>query len=112
MMRKSLLAISLSLIVSGCVTVRDIRTCTVAGDLSAGGICSHTLSSQTEDLNFDEFLDFLEAQPELPGKFAHGAAVCMSAADFNEMKTELEQACRELGKRCSLQTQQLLQSLP
>lgn len=96
------------LISSACATVHDHRTCSVAGILSAGGICSHTLTSQTEDMTEDEFLDFLEAMPERPdpnhpGKTlpAHAAAIVMSADDWNEMKTELEQACRELGSHCN-----------
>jgi hypothetical protein len=83
------------------VTIRDATTCSVAGQLSAGAICSHTLTSVTADLTLDQFIDFLEAKAAENGKPAKGAAICMPSADFAEMKTELETACRELGKRCS-----------
>jgi len=79
------------------------------------------LTPATRDLTFNEFLDFLEAQPErdcvpvpsmnvcaddqtqgvrshLP---ARGAAIVMSADDWGRKKTELGQACREMGASCS-----------
>lgn len=116
-----LLASLLSLAaLSSCVTIRDGVTCSVAGSLSAGGICSHTETAETRILSFNEMLDFLDAAPartctpvpgmtvcaddqsgaktELP---ARGAAIVMSAEDWGAMKTALETACRELGSHCS-----------
>lgn len=100
------------------MTIRDGKVCSVAGTLSAGAICAHTLTSETNDLSMDEFLDFLEAEPERPDPNnpsqtlpAHGAALCMSPADWNLMKTELEQACREMGTRCTLAVQKLIVQL-
>ena len=101
--RKRLLSL-LVLAASGCVHVQDAQTCAVAGVLSAGGICSHLLTPETSDMTFEQFVAFLEADPAT-GK---GAAICMSATDWNNMKTELEQACRELGNSCSLSTRRLL----
>lgn len=63
----------------------------------------------------DQFLDFLEAQdarpdPNDPSNIlpAHGAALCMSAADWTQMKMELEEACRELGDHCTVEMQNAL----
>ena len=105
-------------ITTACVTIKDARTCSVAGTLLAGGICAHTLTSQTEDLSMDDFLNFLEAEPEKPDPNdasktipAHAAAICMSAEDWNTMKTELELACRQMGSHCSYATKLLIQKL-
>jgi hypothetical protein len=59
-------------------------------------------------MTFDEFLVFLEAQD---GPTPHGAAMCMSVVDWNAEKTALEEACRELGKRCSKAAKDALASL-
>lgn len=110
MKKVSLLSVSLLL---SCTTVKDITTCSVAGTLMAGGICSHSLIPDTKDLTFDEFVSFLEPQPANPADNlpAKGPAVCMASVDYSEMKSELESACRELGPRCSVKLQDLLQSL-
>lgn len=76
------------------MTIHNEKVCAVAGTVSAGAICAETLSNKTSDLSFEQFLDFLEASS------SHGAAVCMSAADFNTLKTDLELACRKLGSQC------------
>jgi len=87
----------LALINNGCVTINDIRTCTVDGVLSAGGNCSHLISTTTEKMTMDEFITFLEADPKLN----KGSAICISASDYNNLKTDLEHMCRMLGKRCA-----------
>jgi hypothetical protein len=119
-MRLKLLSVVLlvSVLSQGCVTIRDKITCSAAGKLLAGAICSHTLTSETFDLTFDELVDMLEAQPERPDPKnsgvvlpARGAAIIMSDEDFGEFKTELESACRMLGRRCSYATRQMLQRL-
>lgn len=117
---------------SSCVTVQDATTCAVAGRLSGGGLCAHMLSDSTFLLSFAEMLDFLEAHQErtcvpvpglnvcaqdqshgAPAKLpARGAAIVMSAEDWGEKKTELEIACRELGKRCSYAMQKAIDHLP
>jgi hypothetical protein len=113
--------VSLVLVATSCVTIKEGTACAVAGKLSAGGICSHLISDKTGHLSFSEMIDFLEAQPErtcvpVPGMSvcaddqsmgiavklsARGAALAMSADDWGTMKTELEVACRMLGKRCT-----------
>lgn len=69
-------------------------------------------------MTMDQFLDFLESVPERPdptnpGKTlpAHGAALCMSVEDWNIMKTELEEACRQMGSHCSFAIQETLRKL-
>lgn len=78
-----------------------------------------------------EMIDFLEAQPArhcapIPGMNvcadnpngvaidlpARGAAIAMSSADWAEKKNELDEACRILGGRCSLQVKQIIENLP
>lgn len=107
----SILALSLS----ACVTVPNTKACAVKGILSAGAICAETLTGLTSEMTFDEFLTFLEAQPDTsdpnhlgeirPG---HAAAIVQSADDWNKQKTALEQACRELGNSCSYQIKEAL----
>lgn len=46
------------------------------------------------------------AQAALP---ARGAAIVMSSDDWGAMKTELETACRQLGKQCSYAVRRALQ---
>lgn len=101
--------------------------CAPAGKLSAGGICTHLISPEKTFISFNEILDMLEAQPErecvpVPGLSvcadnqngtpqkipARGAAIIMSAEDWGAMKTELEEACRKLGKRCSYEVRQMI----
>lgn len=59
-------------------------------------------------MTLEEYIEFLEAQPETPEHPAKAAAVCMSAIDFGNMKTELETACRMLGNRCSYAVRRML----
>src|SRR5437660_1361619 len=104
-----LFLVSLSLVASCTTTeIKDARTCSVAGKLIAGGICSHTLTQETDNLTFDQFIDFLEAQGERPDPVnpkktlpERGAAICMSSEHFGQMKTAMEEMCRQLGSRCS-----------
>lgn len=42
---------------------------------------------------------------------AHGAAIIQSAADWGAQKSALEEACRELGNRCSYQAKQAIQRM-
>jgi hypothetical protein len=127
-----ILAVSLSLLISGCVTIQDANTCAASGHITDGLLCSHLLTAQTEILSFNETLDFLDAQPysrtcvPVPGfqvcadDQSHGAlvtlpprgaAVAMSSNDWGIMKTELETACRELGSRCSFKVQTAIKKM-
>ena len=120
--------LSLSLIVSACgsgsIVIKDERPCAVAGRLADGGICTHTLSSETNNLSLNEMIDFLEPQPArhcvpVPGMTicaddqsqgtavdlpARGGAIAESSEDWKQRQVELEQACRLLGKKCKLDT--------
>ena len=79
------------------------------------------IGDQKEFLDFGELVDFLEPQPErtcvpVPGFNvcksapvdgvspsilpARGPALMVSSEDFKTLLNELQQACRELGKRC------------
>lgn len=131
MVRKRLFLILLAWAGSSCgsVQISEGVTCSVAGKLSAGGICSHLISPATHDLTLYEMIDFLEAQPErecipVPGfeicqknptsgtlqKLpARGAAIIMPAKDWGELKQELELACRYMGQHCTRKMRALLQ---
>lgn len=141
-----LLVISFGLASSSCVTVQDGNACSVAGKLTAGGVCAKFISDQTHLLSFSEMIDLLEAQgertcvpvghmsqPDKDGSTqwvmdlpvcdddqthgtamklpARGASVIMPTDDFGNLKTEAEEMCRELGKRCSKAAQKVLERL-
>src|SRR6266404_6405878 len=80
----------------GGIVITDKMFCSPAGMLSEGGICSHLISKEMKDMNFEEFLDFLESNDGSNGKPAKGAAICTSASDYKDLKTSLETACRML----------------
>ena len=106
MLRKKLKKLSLLLFVtaSGCVTVPVTTGCTVAGSLSAGAICS-TTQGNTSEMTMDQFFDFLEPNDE------RGGAICQTAVDYKKQKVALEQACRELGSRCSYELQVMIKNM-
>lgn len=129
-MKPKLLLASLPiLILTSCVSIKNANICAAAGKLSAGGICSRLTSKETNDLTFNELIDLLEAQSErtcvpVPGfpvcaddqsngvvtKLpARGASMIISSDDFEVLITELQQACRELGNKCSYETQKILE---
>lgn len=100
------LAVSLS--ACNGIRIENTTVCTVAGKLSAGMICAETLTPKTGDLSFEQAVEFLEPQferpdPAQPGKVlpARAGALCQSSADWNKMKTALEQACEKMGDNCS-----------
>lgn len=99
--------LSLFLIIeTSCVTIPNTRNCAVAGRLAAGAFCSDTLTGETSDMTLDQFIAFLEPQIEPP----RAGAICQSAEDFSKVKTVLEQACRELGSRCSYEFRKMIRS--
>lgn len=60
----------------------------------------------------NQFIDFLEAKPDSPPDHpAKAAAICMSANDFNDLKTSLEQLCRKLGNRCNYELKKAIQNM-
>jgi hypothetical protein len=98
----------LGLTLNSCVKIPNLKVCSVAGTMSAGSICADTLRPNTYDMTLEETIEFLEAQPERPDPTnpnnklpARGAAIFMSADDWNRMKTALDEACRELGSHCT-----------
>lgn len=111
---------SLSFTASSCqsIQISDKEVCSVTGKLSAGGTCTHTLSDEIHYKTFEQYIDWLSAKPERPDPDhegqklpPHGAALCMSANDWAAMKTELETACRLLGKNCSWAMKQTIAKL-
>lgn len=94
---RSVLLCATALLSSGCVTVVPNSTlCTTAGTLDGGMICSDTNRPVSTELNLDQTIQFLEPQAEPP----RAGAVCMSAKDWAELKTAIEQACRQAGSKC------------
>lgn len=87
----------LSLQLSGCVTVPDVRACSVAGVMSAGMNCAQTGSEATDEMDLSATLDFLEPQINPP----RGGAICISSEDYERQSVALESACYKLGPWCS-----------
>lgn len=105
MLKSFLLLLSITTVVSCAhVKVPDTQACVVKGVMKAGAFCDWTLSSKPEDLTLDEWIAFLEPDPET-GK---GAAVCEPSEHWNKKKTALEQACALLGDRCSYEIRRTL----
>lgn len=123
-MKRLLVILALVMALSSCagpqVKTPDANFCTVAGIFQAGIDCATTNSGSISSLDFMEFVDFLEPQPErtcvqkpgfnvcasdqskgkkvtLP---ARAGAIMESDDDLTAMKTALEQACVELKDRC------------
>lgn len=71
----------------------------------AGADCAHTLSDQTEEMNFDQFMEFLEPTQK------RGGAICTSAEDFGRLKTAIEQACKKVPGFCTKEDQAALESV-
>ena len=93
---KKIIFLSLFVTLSNCVSIPNTKFCTVKGTLSNGAICAETETDITSEMTLDEFILFLEAD----SKTNKASAVCVSADDYNKLKTALEIACRKLGKRC------------
>jgi hypothetical protein len=88
----------------------------VAGTITAGADCAWTSTGETEELNFDLFMDFLEPQPEKPGPNgtiipAKGPAICISSQDFAKLKTATEQLCAKVGSACTKETKAKMEEL-
>lgn len=104
-MKLFLASFALTSLVSCAITVPNTRVCSVSGYISNGADCAYTLSPKTEQMTFQELLEFLEPQPERPDPKdpskrlpARGGALCQSAEDWGKQKTALEQACKKLSK--------------
>lgn len=109
-----LLAFAISL--SGCkIEIEDTKECAVAGVLSAGMNCAWRISGETSEMTLDQTIEFLEPQPERPDPAnpkkmlpARAGAICRSAEDARKQQTALKQACRKLGKACTLEMRELI----
>lgn len=106
MNKKNLLCIiSCISLVSGCgITKPDVKMCAVAGVLSAGADCVHTLSTETNSMTLDETIQFLEAQPDRadpkdPNRIikGHAAALMIASEDWTKIKNTIEAACLKVG---------------
>lgn len=84
--------------------VRNVEACAVAGIMSAGMDCANTLSDATRSMNLDKSIEFLEPQVSPP----RAGAICMSAEDFNNQKTDIEVLCRKMGSACTLEAHELI----
>jgi hypothetical protein len=93
--KKLWLLLFISLVNTGCVTIPNVEVCSVAGSMTAGSDCDQTLVSSPKRISLEETVAVLE-----------GGGVFMTADAFGQMKTALEEACRELGKRCKKEIKQ------
>ena len=95
---------SFVLVLASCsITIPNTRVGATSGMMTAGADCAWTLSDETSELNLDEWIAFLEPQEGSGAVPARGAAICQSAEDWNRQKTALEQACRKLGRWCTME---------
>lgn len=109
MSKRKLFLVSFALVASGCATkIPNTKVCVVSGVLLNGADCAYTLSDDTESMDFDQFMEFLEAQPERPDPGhpgqslpARGGALCQSADDWNAQKTALEMLCKRFKGACT-----------
>jgi len=114
MNKRKLFLVLFSLLGSGCaIQIPNTKVCTVSGILLNGGDCAYTLSDDTESMTFDQFMEFLEAQPERPDPDrpgstlpARGGALCQSADDWNAQKTALEKLCKKYKGACTFEMKQ------
>lgn len=98
-----LLALGTSLSLSGCkVEIEDTEECAVAGTMSAGMNCAWRISGQTREMTFEQMIEFLEPTDTRAG------AICRSAEHARKQQTALKQACRKLGKACTLEMRKLI----
>ena len=72
--------------------------------MSAGADCAYTISGETEAMDLNQWIEFLEPQVEP----ARGAAMCMSSENFARIKTVIEQACKKLGGACTKEAKENL----
>lgn len=103
---------------SGCVTIKNARVCSVLGLVQDGMTCTETLTAKKTDIDAQAEVELLEPQPERddpehPGQLLpkRAGAMCMSAKDWNEMKTALETLCRQVGRECQYEIPPAMQVL-
>ena len=110
---KKLLVLLFALILQGCnsIQIENTEICSVSGLMSAGMDCAETLTPKTRSLNLDETIKFLEPHADPDPKKKRAGAMCQSSADWNKMKTALEQACKILGSKCAYEVQQIINTI-
>lgn len=113
-----ILAVVLFWVAVGCTSVQlpAIKACATAGVITAGADCAWSDSGETEELNFDLWVDFLEPQPEKPGPNgtvipAKGPAICISSEHWTRLKTAVEQLCAKVGAACTKETRAKMEEL-
>lgn len=103
-----ILSISTLILLPSCpgenIKVYNTNLCSVSGSLSKGMICAETLTRKTSEINLEQTIKFLEADPNT-GK---GAALCQSSDDWRKNLTTLEQACAALKNRCKPELRSLI----
>lgn len=108
MLAKMAKLISLSFLICAlpsCVTVPNVKGCSVAGRLSAGATCAESLSQKTSEMTLHEFLTFLEPDQATQ----KGGAICFSSVDAQKLITALLQACQKAGSFCKRETVQQIE---
>lgn len=107
-------------LLSACATVKvkDTTECVIAGVFQAGMDCATTNSSQISEMDFEEMILWLEAQPERPDPLNAGktlpsraGAVCRSDEDFTAQKIALESACALLKNRCIPEVKAVIENM-
>lgn len=99
-------ALTLLVLANSCVTVPNIRGCTVAGFLEAGANCSTSNTGVRSTLTVAELIYMLEPQLEKTDPVTgvvtpkRAGAVIISAEDYKRAKDAQELACRLLGRKC------------
>lgn len=96
-------ALSLCLLLSACsrVPVPNVRECVVAGVIQAGFDCAESNTGKTSQMDFEQSIEWLEAEMPTNTTPGRAGAVCRSDDDFTKTKIALEQACALLKNRCT-----------
>lgn len=113
-MSRLFLSLSLLLTASCSVKIKDVKACATAGVFSAGADCVTSISGLRSELSFDEWLEFLEPQPEkkLPDGTVvpeRGSAICVSSDDWTALKTAIMKLCEKVGSWCTKEAKEEIQ---
>ncbi len=98
------------------MTIPNGKGCSPAGSLRAGAICAHTLEDKTEDMDLDQFLDFLQPREAYTDRNGvkhpeKGGAICFSSEYVEKLFTATLQACSKLGPMCNREIQSQVNDL-
>lgn len=103
-LKKIFLSLVATTSLASCVPVPNTKYCAVAGKLAAGMSCGETLNDNITRMPLADTIAFLEPQQKTDTQPARGGAICMSADDFNKIKTAVEQLCKKVGSMCTYET--------